>query len=69
MNALSIIVGVAAAAGVWLVVAGIIGTRTGDAASLARQRLARQEIGLGQSAVALELERPLGERLLMPLRR
>ncbi|MEA2643921.1 MAG: hypothetical protein QOG08_947, partial [Chloroflexota bacterium] len=69
MNALSIIVGVAAAAGVWLVVAGIMGSRTGDAASLARQRLARQEIGLGQSAVALELEKPLGERLLTPLRR
>jgi tight adherence protein C len=69
MNFLPIIVGVAAAAGVWLVVAGIMGSRTGDAASLARQRLARQEIGLGQSAVALELERPLGERLLMPVRR
>jgi tight adherence protein C len=69
MNLLPIIVGIAAAVGVWLVVAGIMGSRTGDAASLARQRLARQEIGLGQSAVALELERPLGERLLMPLRK
>ena len=69
MNALPIIVGVLAAAGVWLIVAGVRGSRTGDAASLARQRLARQEIGLGQSAVALELEKPLGERLLIPLRR
>lgn len=69
MNALPIIVGVLAAAGVWLIVAGVRGSRTGDAGSLARQRLARQEIGLGQSAVALELEKPLGERLLMPLRR
>lgn len=69
MNALPIIVGVLAAAGVWLIFAGVRGSRTGDAATLARQRLARQEIGLGQSAVALELEKPLGERLLMPLRR
>jgi tight adherence protein C len=36
---------------------------------LARARLARQEIGLGQSAAALELERPLAERLLAPGRR
>jgi tight adherence protein C len=69
MNALPIVVGLLAAAGVWLITAGIRGVRTGDAATLARQRLARQEIGLGQSAVALELERPLGERLLIPLRR
>ena len=69
MNVLPIIVGVAAAAGVWLIVAGIMGARTGDAATLARQRLARQEISLGQSAVALELEKPLRERLLMPLRK
>jgi len=69
MNALPIIVGLFAAVGVGLIVAGIRGARTGDAATLARQRLARQEIGLGQSAVALELERPLGERLLIPLRK
>src|SRR6478736_2831911 len=69
MNVLPIIVGLFAAVGVWLIVAGVRGARTGDAATLARQRLARQEIGLGQSAVALELEKPLGERLLMPLRR
>lgn len=69
MNALPIIVGLFAAVGVWLIVTGIRGARTGDAATLARQRLARQEIGLGQSAVALELERPLGERLLQPLRK
>jgi tight adherence protein C len=69
MNALPIIVGLLAAAGVWLITSGIRNARTGDAGTLARQRLARQEIGLGQSAVALELERPLGERLLRPLRR
>ena len=69
MNALPIIVGVLAAVGVWLIVTGIRGSRTGDAATLARQRLARQEIGLGQSAVALDLEKPLGERLLIPMRR
>jgi tight adherence protein C len=69
MNALPVIVGLFAAAGVWLIIAGIRGTRMGDPAMLARQRLARQEIGLGQSAVALELEKSLGERLLVPLRR
>ena len=69
MNVLPIIVGLIAAAGVWLIITGIRGARTGDAATLARQRLARQEIGLGQSAVALELEKPLGERLLQPLRK
>ena len=69
MNALPIIVGLFAAAGVWLIIVGIRGSRTGDPATLARQRLARQELGLGQSAVALELERPLAERLLSPLRR
>jgi tight adherence protein C len=69
MNLIPILVGILAAAGVWLVFVGVRGARTGDAASLARQRLARQEIGLGQSAIALELEKPLGERLLMPLRK
>jgi len=69
MNALPLLIGLMAAVGVWLLTAGIRGARTGDAATLARQRLARQEIGLGQSAVALELEKPLGERLLIPVRR
>ena len=69
MNALPIIVGVLAAAGVLLIAAGIRGSRAGDAGTLARQRLARQELGLGQSAVALELEKPLGERLWFPVRK
>ena len=69
MSTLPILVGVIAAAGVWLLVAGIIAARAGDATMLARQRLARQDIGLGQSAAALELEKPLGERLLAPGRR
>jgi tight adherence protein C len=69
MSALPIILGVLAAAGVWLLAMGIVAARAGDATMLARQRLARQEIGLGQSAVALELEKPLGERLLAPGRR
>jgi tight adherence protein C len=67
MNVLPIILGLAAAVGVWLVATGVRSTRTGDAASLARQRLARQELGLGQSAIALALERPLGERLSAPV--
>jgi tight adherence protein C len=69
MNAFPIVVGLLAAAGVWLITTGVRSARASDAATLARQRLARQEIGLGQNAVALELERPLGERLLIPLRR
>ncbi|HVS47367.1 MAG TPA: type II secretion system F family protein [Candidatus Dormibacteraeota bacterium] len=69
MNLLPIAVGVLAAAGVWLLAAGIVASRASDATTLAMQRLARQEIGLGQSAAALELEKPLGERLLAPSRR
>ena len=69
MSWLPILVGLVAAAGVWLLAAGIVGLRAGDATMLARQRLARQDIGLGQSAVALELERPFVERLLAPARR
>src|SRR4029077_13165572 len=69
MSLLPILLGVVAAAGVWLLAAGIVASRAGDATMLARQRLARQDIGLGQSAVALELERPFLERLLAPTRR
>jgi tight adherence protein C len=69
MNVLPIVIGIAAAIGVYLLATGIVAARAGDATTLARQRLARQEIGLGQSAVALELERPLMERLLAPGRR
>jgi tight adherence protein C len=69
MSALAIVLGVLAAAGVWLLAMGIVASRAGDATMLARQRLARQEIGLGQSAVALELEKPFAERLLAPGRR
>jgi tight adherence protein C len=69
MNALPIVIGVAAAAGAYLLTVGIVAARAADAATLARERLARQEVGLGQSAVALQLEKPLGERLLAPMRR
>jgi tight adherence protein C len=69
MSLLPIIVGIVAAAGVWLLAAGIVAARAGDATMLARQRLARQDIGLGQSAVALELEKPFIERLMAPARR
>jgi len=48
---------------------GMIASRAADAATLARERLARQEVGLGQSAVALELEKPFVQRLTAPLRR
>jgi tight adherence protein C len=69
MNMMPILVGLVAALGAFILVVGIVASRTGDAASLARERLARQEIGLGQSAVALELEKPLAERVSAPLRR
>ena len=69
MILLPLLLGVVAAAGTWLLVAGVIASRAGDATMLARQRLARQDIGLGQSAVALELERPFLERLTAPTRR
>jgi tight adherence protein C len=69
VNLLPIVIGIAAAIGVYLLATGIVAARAGDATTLARQRLARQEIGLGQSAVALELEKPLAERLLAPGRR
>ena len=69
MNALPILIGVAAAVGAYLLTVGIIASRAADAATMARERLARQEVGLGQSAVALELEKPFVQRLTAPLRR
>jgi tight adherence protein C len=69
MNFLPFVIGIAAAIGVYLLATGIVAARAGDATTLARQRLARQEIGLGQNAVALELEKPLAERLFAPGRR
>jgi len=57
-DALPILIGVAAAVGAYLLTVGIIASRAADAATLARERLARQEVGLGQSAVALEMEKP-----------
>ncbi|HSS60053.1 MAG TPA: type II secretion system F family protein [Candidatus Limnocylindrales bacterium] len=69
MSALPIIIGVAAALGAYLLTIGIISSRAADPATLARERLARQEVGLGQSAVALQLEKPLAERLFGPMRR
>lgn len=68
MNVLPILIGVMAAIGAWLIASGVRGSRAADAASLARQRLARQELGLGQSAIALQLEKPLRERLFAPVR-
>jgi tight adherence protein C len=69
MNAIPLLVGLLAALGAFMLVVGIVASRTSDATTLARERLARQDIGLGQSAVALELEKPLGERLTSPMRR
>ncbi len=69
MSILPILLGVAAAVGAYLLTVGMIASRAADAATLARERLARQEVGLGQSAVALELEKPFVQRLTAPLRR
>ncbi len=69
MNALPLLVGIGAALGAYLLTIGIIASRAADATALARERLSRQEIGLGQSAVALELEKPFLERLTGPMRR
>src|SRR5437773_11263423 len=69
MNALPLIIGIAAAAGAYLLTIGIIAARAADATALARERLSRQEIGLGQSAVALQLEKPFFQRLFGPARR
>jgi tight adherence protein C len=69
MNALPIVIGIAAALGAYLLTIGVIASRSMDPTTLARERLARQEVGLGQSAVALQLERPLRERLLGPFKR
>ena len=69
MSALPIVIGIAAAVGAYLLTMGVIASRSMDPAALARERLARQEVGLGQSAVALQLEKPLRERLLGPFRR
>jgi len=69
MTTLPIILGVIAALGVVLVAAGLRSSQAADATTLLRERLIRQELGLGQSAIALELERPLFERLWAPVRR
>lgn len=69
MTTLALLLGLAAAAGVGLIFAGMRTTPATDAAALLRERLIRQELGLGQSALALQLERPLPERLFAPMRR
>ena len=69
MNGTTVVVGIAAALGAYLLTIGIIASRASDATALARERLARQEVGLGQSAVALQLEKPFLERLFGPARR
>ena len=64
-----ILIGLIAALGVVLVAIGMRASQATDAATLLRERLIRQELGLGQSAMALQLERPLAERLMEPVRK
>jgi tight adherence protein C len=68
MTGLSIVLGTAAALGVLLVALGMRSSQATDATSMLRERLIRQELGLGQSAIALQLERPLAERIWAPIR-
>ena len=64
-----LLIGLIAALGVVLVAIGMRASQATDAATLLRERLIRQELGLGQSAMALQLERPLAERLMEPVRK
>ena len=64
-----LLIGLIAALGVVLVAIGMRASQATDAATLLRERLIRQELGLGQSAIALQLERPLAERLMEPVRK
>jgi len=68
MNALPLLLGLVAAGGVVVAVLGVRIAQASDAASLARERLARQDLALGGGSLAeLELTRPLRERLLQPV--
>lgn len=69
MSTIGVLLGVAAAAGVALIAVGLRSSQVTDATALLRERLIRQELGLGQSAIALQLERPLTERLMAPVRK
>lgn len=69
MSSTAILLGAAAAVGVIMVAVGIVTSQATDAGTLLRERLIRQELGLGQSAIALQLERPLAQRLWAPIRK
>ncbi|HZQ50479.1 MAG TPA: type II secretion system F family protein [Candidatus Dormibacteraeota bacterium] len=69
MTSLPIVIGGLAALGVVLVAIGMRASQTSDATTLLRERLIRQELGLGQNATALELERPLAQRLWEPIQK
>ena len=69
MSTIGVLLGLAAAGGVVLIAVGMRASQATDATALLRERLIRQELGLGQSAMALQLERPLAERLIAPVRK
>ncbi|HLZ96244.1 MAG TPA: type II secretion system F family protein [Candidatus Dormibacteraeota bacterium] len=69
MSSIALLLGLLAAAGVGLIALGMRTSQATDATTLLRERLIRQELGLGQSAIALQLERPLLERLVAPMRK
>ena len=69
MSTIPILLGLIAALGVVIVAVGMRSSQSTDAATLLRERLIRQELALGHSALALQLERPLMERLFEPVRK
>jgi tight adherence protein C len=69
LSSIAVLLGLVAAAGVGLIALGMRTSQATDATTLLRERLIRQELGLGQSAIALQLERPLLERLVAPMRK
>jgi tight adherence protein C len=69
VSGLALALGLLAAAGVVVVALGVRLAEASDAAALARERLARQDLAVGGSLTELELTRPLVERMLQPLSR
>jgi tight adherence protein C len=68
MSGLALALGLLAAAGIGVAALGIRLAEASDAAAMARERLARQDLAVGGSLTELELTRPLTDRMLAPIR-
>jgi tight adherence protein C len=68
MSGLALALGLLAAAGIAVAALGIRLAEASDAAAMARERLARQDLAVGGSLTELELTRPLADRMLAPVR-